>query len=624
MNVLSAENLAKSYGERVLFSELTFGLSAGDKVALIAKNGSGKTSLMRILSNQESADSGRLSFRKGVRVGYLEQDPQLDPNKTLWQTIFHSENELVTALRNYELALEKPDATDELQACIAEMDRLQAWDAEQRLREILSKLNLEKFDQRVSELSGGQKRRLALAEVLIDAPDFLILDEPTNHLDVDMVEWLEGYLKASNLTLLMVTHDRYFLDRVCSSILELDGGQLYKYDGSYSYFLEKKQERKEGERAQVERARNLYRRELDWMRSTPQARTTKSKSRIDSFYDVKAKAAAKLEQKQVELDLRMDRLGSKIVELHKLKKGFGEKQLIHNLDYVFKGGDRIGIVGRNGAGKSTLVKLITGELEPNGGKVVIGETVKFGYYGQDGLKNKDHLRVIEVIKEIAEYLPTGKGANLTASQLLERFLFEGEQQYTYVAKLSGGEKRRLYLLTVLMANPNFLILDEPTNDLDLLTLNALEEFLLDYPGILVVVSHDRFFLDKLCNHLFVFEGNGQVKDYNGSYSEYRDTLKNKEEFEKRAFQGLKRTAEPEKKTAKPNSKRSYKQEKRFAELEELLDQGNARRQEILAYFEGPEQDADRIQQYSEELDQFQNNLDEWEMEWLELSELDPN
>lgn len=624
MNVLSAENLAKSYGERVLFSELTFGLSAGDKVALIAKNGSGKTSLMRILSNQESTDSGRLSFRKGIRIGYLEQDPQLDPTKTLWQTIFHSENELVTAMRNYEMALEKPEATEELQACIAEMDRLQAWDAEQRLREILSKLNLEKFDQLVSELSGGQKRRLALAEVLIDAPDFLILDEPTNHLDVDMVEWLEGYLKASNLTLLMVTHDRYFLDRVCSTILELDGGQLYKYDGSYSYFLEKKQERKEGERAQVERARNLYRRELEWMRSTPQARTTKSKSRIDSFHDVKAKASNKLDQKQVELELRMDRLGSKIVELHKLKKGYGNKQLIHNLDYVFKGGDRIGIVGKNGAGKSTLIKLITGEIEPDGGKVVIGETVKFGYYGQEGLKDKDHLRVIEVIKEIAEFLPTGKGANLSASQLLERFLFEGEQQYTYVSKLSGGEKRRLYLLTVLMANPNFLILDEPTNDLDLLTLNALEEFLMDYPGILVVVSHDRFFLDKLCNHLFVFEGNGLVKDYNGSYSEYRDALKQREELEKRAFQGLKRTTEPEKKSAKPATKRSYKQEKRFAELEELLETGNARRREILAYFEGTEQDAERIQHFSAELEQLQSNLDEWEMEWLELSELEPN
>lgn len=627
INVLSAEQLSKSYGTKVLFKNLTFGLSQGEKVALVARNGTGKTSLMRIMAGQDTSDTGRVTYRKGLKVKYLSQDPDFDPNQTVLQVLLQSDNPALQAVREYEESLANPDSHDRLNRAMQEMERLQAWDAEVKAKQFLSQLKLEDIHQKTATLSGGQKKRLALAHVLMEEPDLLLLDEPTNHLDMDMIEWLEGYLAQGNLTLFMVTHDRYFLENVCNVILELDDNQLFKYEGNYSYFLEKRAERQQNINARAAKAQNLYRRELDWIRSTPQARTGKSKSRIDNFENVKAQARTRKQDDKVELDIRMERLGGKILEIHKLRKELGGKMLIDRFDYVFKTGDRIGIVGPNGVGKSTFLKLITGRLEPDGGKIITGETVKFGYYTQGGLEGKDHLRVIEVIKEIAEYIPVGKGQNLSAAQLLERFLFEGEDQYTYVEKLSGGEKRRLYLCTVLMANPNFLILDEPTNDLDILTLNVLEDFLQEFQGVLVVVSHDRYFIDKLCNHLFVFEGAGSIKDFNGTYSEYRldKHFREQKQAEVRSYYREKqRKQDTDNKVKDQKHKRSYKEEREFEQLSKEIEEMESRKLEIETFFESGSTDADKVMEMSQEMERLQNQLNEKELRWLELSELDPN
>lgn len=620
MNILSVEQLKRSFGERVLFENLTFGMAQGEKVALVARNGTGKTSLLRILAGEEMPDSGRVVTRKDLKVGYLKQEPEFPEGIQIMQWLLSLDHPLLKAVIQYKESIENPDNADEMTHSLAEMDRLHAWDTEAKLTAILDKLNLKDIHAVVDNLSGGQKKRLALAGLLLMEPDFLILDEPTNHLDLDMIEWLETWLTEAPFSLLMVTHDRYFLEAICTTIYELDEGILYKYEGNYSYYLEMKEERMQAQCSNIEKAKNIYRRELEWIRSTPQARTGKSKSRIDSFKKVKTDAHRQVQQKQVEIDVKMERLGSKILELHKVVKAYDNLPILNQFSYTFKRGDRIGMVGKNGVGKSTFLRLITGVEEIDAGKIVTGETVRYGFYRQDGMKLEEDKRVIEVIKDIAEVIPLAKGRSMTASQLLERFLFEGDQQYTYVSKLSGGERRRLYLLTILMANPNFLILDEPTNDLDILTLNVLEDFLLDFEGCLVIVSHDRYFLDKLTNHLFIFKGQGEVKDFNGNYLEYREELKIEQEKRKEAQKIYAAPKKEEQKPKREKTKLSYKEEREFESLTLEIETLENRKTEIAEIFESQSVEASEIEKLSIEMNSLTERLDEAELRWLELSE----
>lgn len=623
MNYLSVENLSKSYGARVLFKSLSFGLAEGEKAALIARNGTGKTTLLRLLAGLEEADEGLVTFRKGVKVEFLPQEPQLDESKSVLQSALSVDTALTAAIIQYEKAIENMADTESYQRAFDTMDRLQAWDFEDQVKTILGKLGLHDYGQAIATLSGGQKKRVALAKTLLSQPDLLILDEPTNHLDLAMIEWLELYLKQRGKTLLMVTHDRYFLEAVCDTILELEDASLYKHPGSYSSFLQRKTERQEAESSKVEKARNLLRGELEWMRRQPKARGTKSKARIDAFYDLKKEAGKDLSEDQLELRVKMTRLGSKIIELHRIRKAYGEKKLIDGFDYTFKRGEKIGIVGPNGAGKSTLLKILTGQMQPDGGKVVIGDTVKFGYYGQQGLNLPEDKRVIEVVKDIAEYLPLeGKGGDLSASQLCERFLFDGDKQYTYVSKLSGGEKRRLYLLTVLMDNPNFLILDEPTNDLDLLTLNVLESFLLDFGGCVIVVTHDRYFMDKLSDHLFVFQGEGVIKDFPGNYTDYRQY--EKEELEKKRLreESLVKTKAPKSSTtkSKEKTKLTYAEQIEWQGLEEEIEKLEEKKLALVKALQEAASDAEALQSLGAEMQDVEAELEAKEMRWLELSE----
>ena len=599
------------------FSGLTFGIAQGEKVALIAKNGTGKSSLFKIIANLESPDTGTVVFRNDIKMGFLSQDPQFDAGTLVIDAVLQGDDPALQAVRDYEHALHYHETPEELQKTIDAVERHHAWDIESRVKEILTKLSLEDHYATVDTLSGGQRKRLALAQIILAQPDLLMLDEPTNHLDIEMIEWLENYLSQFTGSIFMVTHDRYFLESVCNTILEMEDGQLYKYEGNFSYYLEKKQERQEQQAANRQRMSNLYRRELEWVRQTPAARTGKSKSRLDSFGDIKKFIKNRKKETELKLEIKSERLGGKIIELHKLKKAYGSKPIANNFSYVFKRGDRIGLVGPNGVGKSTLLKMIQG-LEPiDGGKIVTGETVKIGYYSQDGLELKGEKRVIEVVKDIAEYITLTRGQKLTASQLLERFLFPPEDQYTYVHKLSGGEKRRLYLLTVLMANPNVLILDEPTNDLDILTLTTLEDFLEDFPGCLIIVSHDRYFLDKLTNHLFVFEGGGEIKDYNGTYLEYRIDRELRE-AKKAESETVK--YKPVQKKEKVKTKLSYKETFEWAELNEQIPKLEARKAEITAFFESGSSDAQKLQELSTEMEALQAELEEKETRWLELSE----
>lgn len=528
MNYLTVQNLSKYYGERLLFSNITFFIDKGQKIAIIAKNGSGKSTLIKILQGLEPPETGEVKFHKDIKVGYLIQDPIFDLNKTVYETILNADNPMLQACLNYENAIA---GHGDINTAMEEMEKLQAWDYEQQIKQILSRFLIDDLEQKVSTFSGGQIKRLALAILLLQQPDLLILDEPTNHLDLDMIEWLENYLSKENITLLMITHDRYFLENICTDILELEDNQLYKHRGNYSKYLENKEIREEHQRVNVEKAQNIFRKELEWMRRQPKARTTKAKSREDNFENVQQAATKKIDDKKVEIEIKMSRMGGKIVELHNISKKYVNKVLLDKFSYKFQRGERVGIVGRNGIGKSTLLNIILGNEKQDEGNIVLGETIVFGYYNQKGMQLKDNKRVIEVIKDIAEYIPVA-GGQISASQMLERFLFTPEQQYNYVSTLSGGEKRRLYLLTILMQNPNFLILDEPTNDLDILTLNVLENFLLDYKGCLIIVSHDRYFLDKLTDWLFVFEGNGKIKTFLGNYKEYRDDLKEQLRLEK--------------------------------------------------------------------------------------------
>lgn len=621
MNYLSVENIAKAYGARKLFEGVSFGLAEGEKAALVARNGSGKTTLLRLLAGIEAPDTGRVTFRKGIRVEFLSQEPDLDPERSIIESVLAAENPMSKALIQYEEALENMEDTEAYQRAFDAMDRLKAWDFEGQVRTVLGKLGLHQVKQKIKSLSGGQKKRVALAKILISSPDLLILDEPTNHLDLDMIEWLETYLSQKSITLLMVTHDRYFLESVCDTILELEDAKLYRHPGNYSKFLERKSERQEVEATNVDKARNLMRKELEWICRQPKARGTKSKARIDAFDDIKKEATKDLREDQLQLNIRMTRLGSKILEVHKLKKSYGDKQLIENFNYVFKKGEKIGIAGANGSGKSTLLRMLTGLEEPSGGKIIIGETVQFGFYTQTGLELKEDKRVIDVVKDIAEYIPReGKGGDLSATQLLDRFLFDGDKQYTYVSKLSGGERRRLFLCTVLMANPNFLILDEPTNDLDILTLNVLEDFLMQFPGCVLVVTHDRYFMDKICDHLFAFEGEGQIKDFPGNYSEYR--VAQAEEVAQRKLRNESMVKTKSKAVEKPKEKTklTYAERLEFEALEAEIEDLETRRETLASQLEAAATDADKIMELSSQLEALQSELEEKEMRWLELSE----
>jgi ATP-binding cassette subfamily F protein uup len=532
MNFLSAENISKSFGERWLFKNLNFGLSQGQRVALVGVNGSGKTTLLNVLASKLPPDEGSVSVRKEVTIGFLGQNPEFDEELTVQQTIFSGQGEVLDVIREYEVAISHPDTSSEkMQHVMERMDELQAWDYEVKVKQILSKLGIQNLDQQIKHLSGGQRKRVAMARVLIEEPSMLILDEPTNHLDLDTIEWLEGLLSTQNTTLLMVTHDRYFLDKVANEIAELDDGQLYTYKGNYSYFVEKKASREEMAVAETEKARNLMRKELDWIRRQPKARGTKAKYRVDAFEELKEKAAKKRAAPQMELSVKTTRQGGKIIEVEKISKSFGDKKVVDSFSYVFKKKDRIGVVGPNGAGKSTFLNMLTGKLQPDSGTIDAGQTTVFGYYTQDELTFKDDQRVIDIVKEIAEVVEMANGEVITASQFLQHFQFPPAQQYTFVSKLSGGEKRRLQLLRVLIKNPNFLILDEPTNDLDIITLNILEDFLLNFGGCMLMVSHDRYFMDRLVDHLFVFEGEGKIRNFPGNYTDYREWLKEQEKVE---------------------------------------------------------------------------------------------
>ena len=565
MNFLSIENLTKSYGERMIFADLTFGIDQGQKVAIVAKNGSGKTTMMRCIMAMEPVDSGKVTFRKDIRVAFMEQTENMREDQTILESIFDHDLPELKLIKEYNIAVAKNDEA-KLEELYQSITELNAWDTEVRVQQILSVLKLEDMDKRISELSGGQKKRVALAKVLLSDADFLILDEPTNHLDLDMIEWLENYLSSSKSTILMVTHDRYFLEVVCDTILELADQTIYRYKGNFSYYLEKKAERQEQTQSTIEKAKNTFRKELDWIRRQPKARGVKQKARVDAFQDVKKVASQRLDEDELELPVKMERLGSKIVEFHKVSKSYPNRVILNDFSYNVQRQERLGIVGNNGSGKTTFLKMLVGQEAVDKGKIILGETVVFGYYSQDLIKVNDDFKVIDVVREVAEYIPLEKGRQMSAAQLLERFLFPRDMHYQFVHKLSGGEKRRLKLLRVLMSNPNFLILDEPTNDLDIFAMSVLEEYLRQFQGCLIVVSHDRYFMDKMVDHLFVFEGQGELKDIVGNYTVFRQQQLDKKRGLKQNI--TKEEPEIKEKTISPSAVESKKRKLSFKEKEE--------------------------------------------------------
>ena len=629
MHYLSAEALSKTFVEKPLFTNLTFNISLGDKIALVAANGSGKTTLLRILGGKETPEKGSLWVHKDVRVSFLEQDPELDENKTVLENIFRHNHPIVQIVKEYEELVDAENSDERLQEVMGRMDELNAWNFENLVNQVLTKLNIHHLQQPAHKLSGGQRKRLALAKVLIDLSFFeqhtlLILDEPTNHLDFEMIDWLGHFLSKDNVTLLLVSHDRYFLDEVCEEIWELEGGKLFFHKGDYSYYLQKKAEREIADNASIDKAQNLYRKELEWMRKQPKARTTKSKSRQDAFYEVEEKAFSGQKRENLQLQVKMTRLGGKILELKKVYKSFGERVMLKGFDYTFKRGERIGIIGKNGAGKTTFLNMIMGLEQPDSGKINHGDTVVFGYFSQAGIQLKEDQRVIEFVKNIAEHFPLADGTKVSAGQFLQRFLFTPEQQFTFISKLSGGEKKRLQLLSILFANPNFLILDEPTNDLDLVTLQVLEEFLQNYEGCVLLVSHDRYFMDKLVDHLFVFEGDGVIKDYPGNYSQYRAqeiaaaNNKNKKPSEK---------AEPVKaleftdiSTVAAKRKLSYKERLEFESLEKEVPQLEKKKAHLNEQIAAGDIPYEKLQPLLDEMAKLTVELEQKEMRWLELSE----
>lgn len=618
MNYLSVENISKSFGMRVLFENISFGINEGQKIGFVAKNGTGKTSLLNIIAGNDKADTGNVVFRKGLKIAYLPQEPDLDPKLTVEQTIFSSDNPILKIIENYEHAIENPDDSETYQKAFDAMDAHHAWDFETRYKQILFKLKLEDLHAKVGNLSGGQKKRLALANALLTTPDLLIMDEPTNHLDLEMIEWLENLFAKENFTLFMVTHDRYFLERVCNEIVELDEGTLYSYKGNYSYYLEKRDARIENEATETGKAKQLFKKELEWMRRQPKARTTKSKSRIDDFHEIKDRASKRRNDHQVQLELNMERMGTKVVELHKISKSFGEKVLLDKFEYNFNRGERVGIIGKNGTGKSTFLNILTGALKPDSGKVVVGETVQFGYYTQAGINIKEGQKVIDVIREYGDYIPLKKGRQISASQLLERFLFDPKKQYDFVEKLSGGERKRLYLCTVLIKNPNFLILDEPTNDLDIVTLNVLESFLLDFPGCLLVVSHDRYFMDKIVDHLFVFRGNAEVEDFPGNYSDFRAYEDSNIQEKREASEATPKVKKDWKQDSSP-AKLNYNEQKEYNKLEKEIANLEKSREELQNKFATENWDGAEIDKQSIKLQEIMDTIAAKEERWFELS-----
>jgi ATP-binding cassette subfamily F protein uup len=571
--LLQIDSLTKSFGDLLLFKDISFGIAEGDKIGLIAANGSGKTTLLNIISGKEPYDSGRVVFRNDIRVDYLEQSPEFNPDLTVLEACFSADNDIVRLIARYEDIIAS-DNQNELSHILAEMDLHNAWDYEQRIKNILSQLKIYDFHQKIGELSGGQVKRVALANVLISEPELIILDEPTNHLDLDMVEWLEEYLSRNNISLLMVTHDRYFLDRVCSQIIEIDDKQVYSYKGNYSYYLEKRDERILAQNSEVSRAQNLMRKELDWMRRQPQARGTKSKSRIDAFYTLEEKAKKQREEKSIQLNSINSYIGKKIFEAKHVTKSFGDIKITDDFNYNFTRYEKMGIVGNNGTGKSTFIKMLLGVEKPDEGYFEIGETVNFGYYSQDGLQFDDQKKVIDVVTDIAEVIDQGDGKKLTASQFLQHFMFPPEKQHNYVYKLSGGEKRRLYLCTVLITNPNFLVLDEPTNDLDIITLNILEEYLASFKGCLIVISHDRYFMDKVVDHLLVFHGNAKIQNYPGNYTQYREWKAEEDKRQSEVAKIVKTESEPadSRKKEEVKTKLTFKEKREFESLEKEIEE----------------------------------------------------
>lgn len=624
VSFLQIDGLTKSFGDLVLFEDITFGVAQGQKIGLIAKNGTGKTTLLNIIAGKEDYESGSVVFRNDLRVGYLEQSPSYPAGLSVLQACFYSKNETVQLLAEYEQALADNDA-EKINALLPRMDSLKAWDYEQRAKQILGELKIHDLEQRVESLSGGQLKRVALANVLITEPELIIFDEPTNHLDLEMTEWLEDYLSRSTISILMVTHDRYFLDRVCSEIIEIDNKQIYHYKGNYSYYLEKRQERIEAHNAEVDRAKNLLRKELDWMRRQPQARGTKAKYRIDAFYALEKKARQPHEAGKMNLDVKASYIGSKIFEAVDVSKRFGELKITEHFNYIFARYEKMGIVGNNGTGKSTFIKMLMGEVKPDSGHFDVGETVRFGYYSQEGLQFDEQMKVIDVVRKIAEYVDLGEGKKLGVSQFLNYFLFTPDKQHNYVYKLSGGEKRRLYLCTVLMRNPNFLVLDEPTNDLDIMTLNVLEEYLRNFKGCVIVVSHDRYFMDKVVDHLLVFRGNADIKDFPGNYTQYRlwkeeqDALKKQEEALSQAGQASMQE-KPRRTDSEPKRRLTFKERKEFEALDAEIPALEAEKAAIESAMSSGTLPTDELLAKSARFTQLMQELDEKTMRWLELSE----
>lgn len=624
MHYVSVENLTKSYGIQPLFSNITFHIEEGDKIALIARNGTGKSTLLRILAGKETADEGKVWINKDVDVVLLEQEPSFIEDKSVLDNIFFHNHPIINAIKEYELLEDENGDPEKLSDAIMKMDDLGAWDFDAKVKQVLGKLNIHHLQQPVKNLSGGQRKRVALAKTLIDIGFehkhvLLIMDEPTNHLDVEMVEWLEHYFDKENITLLLVTHDRYFLDAACNEIWEMEGSNIYVHKGDYQNYLEKKTARIESDSASIDKAKNTYRKELEWMRKQPKARTTKSKSRQDNFYEVEKKAKLQIVDEQVQLNMKMNRLGGKIAELKKLYKSYGEKILLKGFDYTFKKGERIGVAGKNGAGKSTFINILQGIEQPDSGKVNIGDTVVFGNYSQQGLVVKEDMRVIEFVKNIAEHFPLASGGSLSAAQFLQLFLFDPDKQYTYISKLSGGERRRLHLLSILFRNPNFLILDEPTNDLDLPTLGVLENFLSEFPGCLLIVSHDRYFMDRLVDHLFIFEGDGVIRDFPGNYTQYR-TEQLKGELKPLPSEE-KIEAKPATVVTTPKRQFSYKEKREFDLLEKEITVLTKEKESITAKLNSSDTPFDELQKISNRIGEVTALLDEKELRWLELSEL---
>ncbi len=626
MNLLSVENVSKSFADRVLFEKVSFGINWGNKVALVARNGSGKSSLLKIIAGTDNADEGKVTRNKDIRIGYLEQDLKFNENLSVLDNVFLSASPEVLAIKEYERVNElyEENHADEhyqaLQKAITRIEDLKAWDHESRIKQVLGKLGIKHFDQTVKTLSGGQKRRLALARVLIEDPQFLILDEPTNHLDIEMIEWLESYLSRQNISLLLVTHDRYFLENICDTIIEIDNNRLYRYEGNYEKFLEQKANRTFNEESEHEKLKNRYRRELEWVRKMPKARTSKSKSRVDAFGDIEEKVKSRKKEEALRLEVKMNRIGGKVLELKKVYKQYGENILLKGFDYTFKKGERIGVVGKNGSGKSTFLNLITEKDKADSGKINVGETIIYGYFNQEGIKLAEDMRVIEVVKNIAEFIPLADGSKVMASQFLQMFGFPINQHFTFVSSLSGGEKRRLHLLTILVKNPNFLVLDEPTNDLDLITLQALEEFLENFTGCLVIVTHDRYFMDKLVDQLFVFHGHGDIQVFPGNYTEYR-LSEDKKEFEKEIE--AHRTVTASKIEAEKNKiKLTYKERLELEKLNKELAQLEEEKNQLTEILQSGNSDHEVLIKSGSRLSDVIELLDLKGNRWLELSAIE--